>query len=150
MPANKVPALPLHGKDVALTIFVGGKPMDDSDNVQSVTITEVNTQHVDKLLGRANDRLDETPGHFELAISGMYASAAIYAALQAQKAARAANQTPIQQVSVGMVWTNRDGSQSAYIASTCTTNQTLKVGGKDDPVMHDLKVMAEDFVEQEL
>jgi hypothetical protein len=147
--ANGIPDLALHGKDVTLTIFVGKTPLADTDNCQSVDIREVNTQHVDKLLGRPADRLDETPGHWELDYGGMYPSAKIVLALMAQKAARAANQ-PFDEISVGMVYTNRDGSQSAYIFSKCTTNMNIKVGGKDDAVMQSFKIQAETFAPQDL
>lgn len=147
--ANGVPDLALHGSDVTITIFVGGKPLDDTDNAESVDIRENNTQHVDKLLGRKPDRLDETPGHFEIDYAGMYSSAKIVAALMAQKAARAANEQ-FEDISVGMTFTNRDGSESAYLATKCTTNMNIKVGGKDDAVRLNLKIMAETCTEQEL
>lgn len=144
-----IPDLALHGKDVAITVFVGKTPLADTDNAQSVDIREVNTQHVDKLLNRAADRLDETPGHWELDYGGMYPSAKIVLALMAQKAARAANQ-PFDDISVGMVFTNRDGSSSALIASNCTTNINIKVGGKDDAVMQSFKIQAETCNMQDL
>ena len=144
-----IPQLALHGRDVVLTIFVGGNPLPQTDLAHSITVNEVNTQHVDKLLGRVEDRLDETPGHFETTIDLMYAGAQIVSQLIAQKAARAAN-IPFAPISIGMVWTNRDGSQSAYTLGTCTTNQSLKVGGKDEAIMHSLKVQSESLDEQEL
>lgn len=147
--ANGIPDLALHGKDVTLTIFVGKTPLADTDNCQSVDIREVNTQHVDKLLGRPSDRLDETPGHWELDYGGMYPSAKIVLALMAQKAARAANQ-PFDEISVGMVFTNRDGSQSALIASKVTTNINVKVGSKDDAIMQSFKLQAETLSMQDL
>ena len=150
--ADNDPKLALHGKDVTITVFVGGRPIEGTDNAQSITVNEVNTQHVDKLLGRTQDRLDETPGHFEIALDLLYAGSALYAALQAQKAKRAAN-TFVENtdgISLGMVWVNRDGTESAYTAVKCTTNQTLKVGGKDEAVMQSLKLQCEKFTEQEL
>jgi len=147
--AAGIPDLALHGKDCQISIFVGKTPLPDTDNAMSVDIREVVTQHADKLLGRPNDRLDETPNHWEIDFSGLYPSAKIVLALMAQKAARAANQ-PFDDISVGMVFSNRDGSQSALIASTCTTSMNIKIGGKDEPLNQSLKIQAETLTMQDL
>lgn len=145
--ADTNPQLPLHGKDVILTIFVGGRPLQQTDNATSISIDEANTQHVMKVLGRTNDFLDETPGHFELTIDLQYAGPQIVLALMAEKAKRAANQ-PFSDVSVGMVWFDRSGGRHSYTAGKCTTKQSWKVGGKDEVNMYNLKVQAETFKPQ--
>lgn len=144
------PLLPLHGKDVSITWIIGQNPLPDTDNAESVDISENNTQHSDKLLGRVNDRLDETPGHFELNFKKMHVSAAVVNALLANKAKRAANQTPLDVIAMGIKFIARDGSKYAYIASPCTTNINLTVGGKDDAVRETFKIMAEDIKPQAL
>lgn len=147
--ANGDPQLSIHGKDVSITWFVGNTPLPDTDNAQSIDINEVNNQVVDKLLGRSADRLDETPGHWELNFGGLYVSPAIAAKLMAQKAARAANQ-PFDKIAMGLKFTARDGSKHAYMADKCTTNLNIKVGGKDDGVMLNVKLQAETCVVQAL
>lgn len=139
-----IPSLPLTGKNLTLTIFVNQQPLQQTDNAESVQITEQVVQYRDKLLGRTRDRTDEQTTGYDCKIVLQYATTAIISALLAQKAAREANQ-PIQELSIGMVLAARDSTFHGIILQRCTSKQDLNFSGKDDRVKHTLDIQAEDL-----
>lgn len=138
------PKLALHGSNVTLTIFIGGKPQVRTDLAKKITVTEQVQQYRDKYLGRVRDRTDEQTTGYDLKIELDYAGSQLYAALLAQKAAREALQT-FGDISIGLIFENRDGTTDGYLAQKCTTKNEINIGGKDDAVGHTIDVYAEDF-----
>jgi len=142
-----IPALPLTGAKVALTIYLAGNALQQTDNAESVQVTEQVVQYRDKLLNRFRDRTDEQTIGYDAKIVLQYAGAQIVSALLAQKAARQANQA-VPELSVGLVLANRDGTFHGYILQRGTSKMDINISGKDDRVKHTLDLQFEDLAFQ--
>jgi len=138
------PKLPVTGRNVVLTIFVGGTPLTQTDVAQSISITEVVQQYRDKYLGRDRDRPDEQTTGYDATISLHYTGSQLVQALFAQKTARQTLQ-PVPLVSIGLTVANRDGTYDGYLLQNCTAKIAIDFRGKEDRGMINLSLQAEDL-----
>lgn len=149
MAISSNPRLPLTGRNVVVTVFIGGLPAQQTDLANSFTITEQVVQYRDKYLGRDRDRTDEQTTGYDCRLDVQYAGSQLVSAILAQKAARQFLQ-PIPVISLGFTMQNRDGTADAYVLQNCTTKMEIDFKGKDERGMINLQIQAEDLVQRTL
>lgn len=142
--AQSNPKLPLTGRNIQLYIYIGTGPVQSTDLATTMSIDEAIVQYRDKYLGRDRDRPDEQTIGYDSKLELHYAGSALIAAFLAQKAARQ-NLQPVQNVSIGFIMQNRDGTADSWILMNCTTKLGWKFSGKDDRGLISLDVQAEDL-----
>lgn len=140
--ADTNPKLPLTGKDIAVTVFVGGVPQQQTDLCKSVSVDEVVTQFRDDYLNRDAQRTDEQTDGVDVKLSLDYASSTLVTALIAAKEARRLRQ-PVKEISIGLVLQDRDGNYHGYLIQKCSSKYAFSFSGRKERGVQTIDLQAE-------
>lgn len=144
--ANGDPPLRLNGQNVLVTVFVGQTPYQQSEIAKSISIEPRVTEHNDAFLGSDADDPDNQVRGWTAKIEMFMADSVLAKALLQREADRVARRQ-MQDLSVGLVFENRDGTQDGFILQRCEMKPLpINATGAAERIMNSLEVRAKRYV----